>query len=550
MRRAGAAPLLLALVACKDESPEPSAAPSPAAAEPALWFEDVAAAAGVMAPTWCGRPEKPHILESGGTGVALFDREEDGDLDLFLVNGWRLAGHEVKERGRDVYYANRGDGEFVDETERSGLGDDRWGTGVEVGDVDGDGAVDVYVTNFGPDALYRNRAERFELDPSSPGIDGWSAGAALFDADRDGDLDLFVAGYIACTEEEVLAAEATLDWKGQKVMLGPFGLEGEGDRYFVNDGQGAFRDATEEAGLVDVGLFYGFGVLALDLDEDLDLDLYVANDSNPNYLYRNDGKGHFQEMGLWSGAAHDRNGFAQAGMGVAAGDVDRDGRMDLFVTNFAQDLATLYLDLGNCLFEDASLRYDLKGPTYVPLKWGVVLEDLDLDGWLDLFIACGHIYPQADLFRDEVIGFAQPNLALLGADGKFVDVSARAGPGLAVRESSRGLAAGDIDGDGDVDLVVTNIDAAPTVLRNDSPRRGAWILVEAERAVRVEVHLGERTLVRPAVYGGSFCSVSDRRFHFGLGKVERVDELVAVWPDGVRTSLRDVAVDRIVRLER
>lgn len=546
MRRARAATLLLAFGACGDASP-----PTATSGEPALWFVDVATSAGVVAPTWCGRPQKPHLLESGGTGVALFDAEDDGDLDLFLANGWRLEGREIRERGRDVFYTNRGDGTFVDESERSGLDDDRWGTGVEVGDVDGDGALDVYVTNFGPDALYRNRGgEGFALDAASPGIDGWSAGAALFDADRDGDLDLFVAGYIACTEQEVLEAEPTLDWKGHKVMLGPFGLEGEGDRYFVNDGSGAFRDATAEAGLTDVGLFYGFGVAALDLDDDLDLDLYVANDSNPNYLYRNDGTGRFQEMGLWSGAALDRNGFAQAGMGIAAGDVDRDGRVDLFVTNFAQDLATLYLDQGNCLFDDASLRYELKGPTYVPLKWGVVLEDLDLDGRLDLFIACGHIYPEADLFRDELIGFAQPNLVLLGADGKFVDVSVRAGPGLAVRESSRGVAAGDIDGDGDVDLVVTNMDAAPTVLRNDSPCRGTWLLVQADGAVRVEVHVGERTLVRWAAYGGSFCSVSDRRFHFGLGQVERVDEVTAVWPDGERTVQRDVAIDRIVRLER
>jgi len=504
-----------------------------------------------VAPIWCGRPEKPHILESGGSGLALFDPDEDGDLDLFLVNGWRLEGASVVERGRDILYANRGDGTFVDETEHSGLGDEGWGAGVEVGDADGDGHADVFVTNFGPDALYLNRGGgSFAPAPSPPGIDGWSAGAALFDAERDGDLDLFVAGYIACTLEEVLAAQATLDWKGQKVMLGPFGLEGEADRYFVNDGRGGFRDATAESGLADVGLYYGFGVLALDLDDDLDLDLYVANDSNPNYLYRNDGAGHFQEMGLWSGAALDKGGLAQAGMGLAAGDVDLDGRVDLFVTNFAQDAATLYLDLGNCLFEDASIRYGVKDPTYKPLKWGTVLEDLDLDGRLDLFVACGHIYPEADLFRDELIGYRQPNLVLLGSEGKFVDVSARAGPGLEVVQSGRGAAAGDIDGDGDVDLAVSNIDAPPTLLRNDSARRGAWLLVEAEGAVRVELRLGERKLARRAVHGGSFCSVSDRRFHFGLGPVERVDQLDALWPDGTRTTLRDVAVDRIVRVGR
>jgi len=538
--------LLLGLGACR-ENPQPPADPGAST----LRFVDVAAEAGVVAATWCGRPEKPHILESGGTGLALFDREEDGDLDLFLVNGWRLAGAEVAERGRDVLYANRGDGTFVDESERSGLGDDGWGTGVEVGDVDGDGHVDVFVTNFGPDALYRNRGDgTFAPTPDGPGIAGWSTGAALFDAERDGDLDLFVAGYIACTLEEVLEAQATLDWKGQKVMLGPFGLEGEADAYFVNDGRGGYRDATAEAGLTDAGLYYGFGVQALDLDDDLDLDLYVANDSNPNYLYRNDGTGHFQEMGLWSGAALDKNGASQAGMGLAAGDVDRDGRVDLFVTNFAQDMATLYRNLGDCLFEDVSFSYGLRAPTYKPLKWGTILEDLDGDGRLDLFLACGHIYPEADLFPDELIGFRQPNLLLRGTEGAFEDVGRSAGPGLEVRQSSRGLAAGDLDGDGDLDLVVSHMDAPPSVLRNDSIQRGAWLLVDAPGAVRVEARVGARTFVRQAVYGGSFCSVSDRRFHFGLGPAERVDELTATWPDGQHTTLTSVAIDQVVRVER
>ncbi|MBI5434167.1 MAG: CRTAC1 family protein [Planctomycetes bacterium] len=541
----------LVLASCGDE-PAPVRAPiEPVAASGALRFVDVAASAGVTATTWCGRPEKPHLLESGGTGLALFDADRDGDLDLYLVNGWRLAGDQVVERSKNVFYSNRGDGTFEDATERSGLGDDGWGCGVEVGDVDGNGALDVFVTHFGPDVLYLGRGDgTFERASVSPGLDGWSAGAALFDGDRDGDLDLFVSGYIEATLEEVLAAEPTLDWKDLKVMFGPFGMEGERDAYFENDGHGVFRDATEEAGMVDVGLYYGFGVLACDFDDDLDLDVYVANDSNPNYFYRNDGTGKFKEIGLWSGAALESSGRAQAGMGVAAGDVDGDGRADLLVTNFADDFSTLYLNHGECLFRDATSPWGVRGPTYEFLSWGAVFEDFDLDGRRDLFIANGHIYPQADLVAADSLGYAQTNLVLLNEGKRFRDVSDEAGPGLAVKASSRGVAAGDLDGDGDVDLVIANVDSAPTVLRNESTRRGAWLVVDAPGAIRVEVRCGEQRAVRHQVYGGSFCSPSDRRFHFGLGGAARADEVVAVWPDGTRVEHKDVAPSRVLALSR
>jgi len=516
-----------------------------------LHFVDVAASAGVTATTWCGRPSKPHLLESGGTGLALFDADRDGDLDLYLVNGWRLAGDQVVERARNVFYLNRGDGTFEDATERSGLGDDAWGCGVEVGDVDGNGAPDVFVTNFGPDVLYLGRGDgTFERAPVSPGLDGWSAGAALFDGDGDGDLDLFVAGYIQATLAEVLAAEPTLAWRDLHVMFGPFGMEGERDAYFVNDGQGVFHEATAEAGFADVGLYYGFGVLACDLDDDLDLDVYVANDSNPNYLYRNDGTGHFKESGLWSGAALEQSGRAQAGMGVAAGDVDGDGRADLLVTNFADDFSTLYKNLGECAFRDVTTPWGVRGPTYKVLSWGAALEDFDLDGQRDLYIANGHIYPQADLLAAETLGYAQRDLVLWNDGEHFRDVSAEAGPGLALKASSRGVAAGDLDGDGDVDLVITNVDAPPTVLRNESPRRGGWLVVDATGAVRVEVRCGERCAVRHQVYGGSFCSVSDRRFHFGLGSAARVDEVVAVWPNGERVTAQAVSPNQVLALRR
>jgi enediyne biosynthesis protein E4 len=514
-------------------------------------FVDVAREAGLDRPTWCGRPEKPHILESGGTGLALLDYDGDGDLDLYLVNGWRLEGAAVVERGRNRLYRNRGDGTFEDVSAGSGADDDGWGTGVGVGDADGDGRPDLFVANFGPDALYLNNGDgtfRRAQDSGAAGVDGWSATPVFFDADGDGDEDLFVSAYIHATLDDVLHAEPTLTWKGLAVMFGPFGLEGEGNRYFENLGGGRFREATREKGLEDVGLYYSFGAAALDLDGDDDLDLYVANDSNPNYLYRNDGSGRFQDVGLWSGCALDANGQAQAGMGIATGDFDGDGRPDLLVTHFADDSSTLYRNLGDCLFADVSVRYGVHRPTYGPLSWGTCLEDLDLDGRLDLFIANGHIYPQAD--RVEGLGYAQANQLLAWSGDAFRDVSAQAGPGLSVKASSRGLASGDLDGDGDVDLVIANVDAPPTLLRNDSPRRGAWLLIDAPGAVRVTVTAAGRTFVRYAVRGGSFASASDPRMHFGLGPVGRAEEVRVRWADGRETVLRDVEVGRVVHVAR
>jgi hypothetical protein len=542
--------LLLTAWGCGEREPAPEPRPSETAG-PRFRFVDVAREAGLTVPTWCGRPEKPHLLESGGCGLALFDFDGDGKLDLYLVNAWRLEGSTVAERGRNVLYRNRGDGTFEDVTEKAGIRNDSWGCGVAVGDIDGDGWPDLFLTNFGPDLLYRNNRDgTFSLVPDGPGFDGWSTGAVFFDADGDGDEDLYVAGYVHCTMDDVLRAEPTLDWKDRKVMKGPFGLEGERDRYFENLGGGKFVDATEKAGLVDVGLYYGFTVVALDLDGDGDIDLYVSNDSNPNYLYRNDGKGHFEEIGLWSGAALDRNGAAQAGMGIATGDVDGNGLTDLFVTNFAEDASTLYLNLGKCMFSDETRRYGLFQPTYAPLSWGAVMEDFDLDGRLDLFVANGHIFPQADRPPETGTRYRQANLLLAGEEGRFVDVSGESGPGLAVVESSRGVAAGDIDGDGDIDLVVSNVDAPPTLLRNDSPRRGSWLLVDAPGALRVSVECGGRRRVRDVVRGGSYVSVSDTRFHFGLGPVSRVDRLTVSWPGGKETVLRDVQTDRVVRVRR
>ena len=529
----------------------PSAPDVPDSA-PRFLFTDVAEQAGLRTVTWCGRPEKPHLLESGGTGVAFLDFDGDGRLDVFLVNGWRLEGESVAEKARNALFRNRGDGAFEDVTTRAGVGGDEqgWGTGVAVGDFDVDGRPDLLVTRFGTDALYRNRGDgTFERVADFTGIDGWSSAACFFDADGDGWPDLYIAGYVDCTLEEVLHAKPTLDWKGAKVMLGPFGLKGKADRFFHND-HGRFVEATEAAGLVDKGDSYGFGVAACDFDGDGDLDLYVANDSNPQYFYRSDGNGKFTETGLWCGAALSASGAAQAGMGVGVGDYDRDGRPDILLATFADDSAALYHNLGRGLFRDVSVAAGVRDPTFKPLKWGVAFADFDLDADEDVFLACGHIYPQADTTAGSGTTFAQRNLLLANEDARFRDVTAEAGPGLAVVKVSHGVATGDFDDDGDVDLLVSNVDSTPTLLRNDSPRRGHWLTVDAPGALRVTVEAGGMKQTRHHVAGGSFCSASDPRFHFGLAAATEAGRVRIEWQRGGEKVLTDVAADRIVRVVR
>ncbi len=519
-------------------------------------FVEVAAEAGLDRVLLAGRPGKDHLLDSAGAGAAWIDYDRDGHLDLYLVNGWRLEGGRVVEKGNNALYRNRGDGIVEDVTERAGVADaEHWGSGVAVADFDGDGWPDLFVTNFGPNVLYRNRGDgTFQDVAAEMGLQapGWNTGAAFLDADRDGDLDLYVARYIEASLKDVLEARPTLDWKGVvKVALGPFGLPGATDRFFSRDGE-RFVEATEPSGLTDRARGFGFAVQAHDFDDDGDLDLYVANDSDANFLYRNEGGGKFQEIGLWSGAALDANGAAQAGMGLAVGDVDGDGLLDVFVTNFSEDFSTLYRALGDAFFEDASRPSGVGPASYQPLSWGAVLEDFDSDGDLDLAIANGHIYPQVEEHPDLGIRYRQPNL-LLENDGRgnFTDVTGRAGPGFQQAESSRALVAGDYDDDGDVDLLVTHLDAPPSLLRNDG-EQGNWLRVECRLpsgspwavGARVTVTAGGRRTVREIASNGSFLSAHDPRLHFGLGTASQADRVEVRWPDGTVTRLDNVPANQ------
>lgn len=521
------------------------------------WFTDIARQSGLVDPSYGGGPDKDHILESVGTGAALVDVDGDGRLDVFLVNAWVLDEDPsaVRLKGRSRLYRNNGAGQFVDVSDRAGITDDSWGCGVCAGDYDNDGHIDLYVTNFGPNRLYHNLGEgRFEEVAARAGVDdaGWGAGASFFDADLDGDLDLYLANYIDCTLADVLGARRTTLWRGKiKVMNGPFGMRGGRDRFFRNRGDGTFEDATDEVGMADLAEGYGLGVLASDLDNDGDVDLYVANDSNPNFLYRNEGNGTFKEIGLWSGAGVNAEGVAQAGMGVDAADYDGDGRQDIFVTNFAQDYSTLYRNMDGLIFEDVTAVHAIKSTTFPYLSWGCAFLDVDLDADVDLFVVNGHIYPQVDTFPDLGEGYRQRPLLFRNREKRFEDATAEAAMETPV--SGRGLACGDIDEDGDLELLITVMDSPPLLLRNDAPSRGHWLKLRLLNRhgspainARAVVRTGGVAQLREVRSGSTYASQSALDLHFGIGSTKQIDEVEIIWPGGKHAIHRQVEVDRLM----
>ncbi len=533
---------------------------STACSEVTANFVNASTEAGIKTIAWCGRPERNHLLESGGSGIAFLDYDDDGWLDIYVVSAWKIEGETVTLKGRNALYRNRRDGTFEDVSAKAGVDDDGWGCGVCAGDYDGDGHLDIYVTNFGPNRLYHNRGDgTFEEVSHRAGVDDprWSAGCLFFDADGDGDQDLYVANQVECTMEEVLHAKRETRWRNTvDVMSGPIGLPGSQDIFYINNGDGTFRDATESAGLTDVGKYYGFGAVCGDYDEDGDIDFYIANDSTPNYLYRNEGNGTFMDIATFAGCALSRDGASQAGMGVTAGDYNNDGIPDFIVTNFAQDYSTVYEGTGDLFYEDVSEKAGLWAPTFDKLSWGVGLFDYDRDGRSDLYIANGHIYPQVDEAPELGEQYEQENLLLRGTSSGFVDASKQAGPGLRDRGASHGTAFGDYDNDGDVDILVSHIDKVPSLLRNDTKTDGHWLMVDArpapgrlpEPGTTVKVRTGEVWQMRFISSCDSFCSVNDWRAHFGLGAATAADEIVVIFPGKKIVRQTNVKADQIIRI--
>lgn len=518
-------------------------------------FIDRAEAAGLSVITYSGDPDKDHILESTGNGVLALDYDGDGDQDLYFVNAFRLSELGGAVEYPSTLYRNDGD-RFVDVTDTAGVGATTYGHGGCVGDFDSDGLPDIYLTAYGANILYRNNGDGTFSDvteASGTGDPGWSIGATFFDADGDGDHDLYVGNYIEASWDEIVAARRTRRWRGRvDVMDGPRGLPEAANTFYLNQGDGTFRAATESSGFADGGMGYTMGVTSFDYDRDGDTDLYVANDSSPNRLYGNRGDGTFEEIGAWTGSSHNADGRMQGSMGAGFGDFDGDGWLDLIVTNFAHDHYTLYRNLEGASFQDDSFVRQLSGPSFAPLGWAAVLFDAENDGDEDLFFSNGHIYPQVDDDPTLHESYRQRNQLFLNDGTTFRDVTATAGSGFEIEESSRGASVVDFDNDGDLDIAISNQDTVPTLLVNQTEGGARWLTLELRNdagrlplGTRIDLLSGDRRRAWQVGSGGSYASQNDLRPHIGLGQ-HPVATLTITWPGGHRQLLRDLPADHFV----
>lgn len=505
-------------------------------------------------------PEKKYIVESMSGGVLLIDFDRDGWLDIYFPNAPTVEMALKGERSRSALYRNNRDGTFTDVTEKSGTGNPGFGMGGAVGDYNNDGWPDIYVTCLGGNVLYRNNGDGTFTDVTkTAGVaDGrWSAGAAFGDYDGDGHLDLLVANYVDFKFNDLpgFGSLPSCKFRGIDVQCGPRGLKGAGDSLFRNNGDGTFTDVTKRMGVEDPRGFYGMQVVWSDFANRGRLDAYVANDSTPNFLYRND-TSKLTEIGLLSGTAVSGDGSEQGSMGVAVGDYMHSGRFSIFVTNFVDEYNALYRNDGDFNFTDASFTAKVAQVSRPYVGWGTGFFDLDNDTWLDLLVVNGHVYPQMDQISSG-LGYKQSKLLHMNlGNGTFCDASSLAGPALPEKRASRGAAFGDLDNDGHIDVVVGDLDAAPTVLRNEGGDGNKWITLELAAVkgsplaigARVKVVAGNVTQIEEVRSGGSYLSQNDLRVHFGLGKAAKVDLIEIRWPSGNVETLRDVAADKFYAL--
>ncbi len=525
-------------------------APSP------IQFTDVTRQTGITFVHTDGSSGRRYIVESVCCGLATFDYNGDGKIDILFLNGAPLPGSPTTTPPpRNALYRNDGGWKFTDVTQAAGLGDTNYHLGVCIGDYNNDGFPDIYLNNFGPNILYRNNGDGTFTDVTrAAGVANGNkvgAGACFLDIDGDGNLDLFVANYVDFN----LAKHQTRNINGHPAYVGPMIYGPVPATLFHNNGDGTFTDISRESGIA-ARAGTGMGVICADYDDDGDTDIIVGNDAMANFVWRNDGSGHFEEVGLLTGLAYDRNGVGLGTMGVECGDYNNDGRLDFYMTSYQKQWAILYRNLGGGIFEDVTHTTGAGTGTFNEVTWGAGLVDFDNDGDRDLFIACGHLQDNVELW-DDTTSYEERNLLLENTGrGKFVDVSARSGDGLAVKRSSRGAAFDDLDNDGKIDVVILNSRREPTLLRNDSPSQNHWIQIRLRGTrsnrdgigARIKVVAGDLTQVDEVHSGRGYQSHYGMYPHFGLGQRTRIDRIEVRWIGGGTDVLEDVQVDGVLQI--
>ena len=533
-------------------------------------FEDVTAKAGLA--TWThkmGTPAKDYIIETKGSGVCLLDYDNDGWLDIYIVNGSTLDALSGKEAPpHAALFHNNHDGTFTDVSAKAGVTNGRWGFGCAVADYDNDGWPDLYVSNFGKNRLYHNNHDGTFTDVAEKAgvtLGNWSTGVTWGDYDGDGRLDLFVAGYLhwdwnnpPAKGGEGGSSNSFCTFRGEATACGPRGLKGEPDHLFHNNGDGTFTDVSDKAGVADKPGYYGLGAVFVDINNDGKPDLLVGNDSTPNYLYLNKGDGTFEDVSYASGYALNEAGRETASMGIAVGDFENNGMLDVFNTTFSDDYKPLYRNEGDANFTDISYHIGLGEGTVPFLSWGDAFMDYDNDGWKDLLMSDGHVYPQADKYNWGTSWKQRPMLFHNMQGKSFENVPAVEGTGLADVIAGRGMAVGDLFNDGKLDAVINVMDSHPVLLRNVSADHNHWIELKliggrpgsSRDAIGTTVYLTANGMKQrgDVISGGSYLSSNDMRPHFGLGHATKIDAIEIHWPDGKVEHITVPGIDRIVTI--